>query len=90
MPKRKGRKKSANEWVAEMLGVSTPDVIPPGWITMEAMAEAAGMPMRTAANRAVTLIRQGKLERRQFWVKVEGRGLAKVWHYAPVTKRKKP
>jgi hypothetical protein len=86
MPKRRRRKKSANEWVSDMLGISTPEVIPPGWITMEAMAEAAGMPMRTAANRAVTLIRQGKLERRQFRVKVEGRGMAKVWHYHPVQK----
>jgi hypothetical protein len=76
--------KTANDWVSEMLGASRPDEIPDGWVSIADMALELGMPMRTASNRALLLVQQGKLQRRQFKVKIPGRGLSPVWYYAPV------
>ena len=87
---KKAPKETANTWVTEILGVNQPEKVPQGWLDIEALAKQAGLPSRTATHRVNKLMAEGKLQRKQYRVKVGGRGVVPVWHYAPVTKRKKP
>ena len=80
---KKSPKETANDWVSEMLGASRPDEIPEGWLSIADMASKLQMPIRTASNRALLLVQQGQLQRRQFKVKIPGRGLSPVWYYCP-------
>jgi hypothetical protein len=89
-PSESDLRQSVNDWVTEILGANQPEKVPKGWIDLETLAKQAGLPSRTATHRVNRLIEEGKLQRKQFRVKVGGRSVSAVWHYAPVTKRKKP
>ena len=89
-PSESDLRQSVNTWVTEILGSNQQEIVPAGWLDIEALAKQAGLPSRTATHRVNKLMAEGKLQRKQYRVKVGGRGVVPVWHYAPVTKRKKP
>lgn len=77
------RKKSPNDWLAEMMGDGKEDVVPEGWLTAAQIAEANRVTVKTVSNRMDSLILAGKVQKKQFRIRYEGRGIRSIWHYAP-------
>ena len=75
--------KSANAWLDEILKNSNTgviDIVPKGWLTAQQAADIKNVSVRSLQDFLRREAKNGKLERKQFRIKV-GRETRQVWHY---------
>jgi predicted transcriptional regulator len=59
------------QWCAALAALSTPvDVVPPGWLTAQGLAEKMKIPKATLQQRLNRLVASGQAERKAFRVRL--------------------
>jgi DNA-binding HxlR family transcriptional regulator len=74
---------SANKW-AEIIAstqLSDPDIVPEGFKTSSALASELNIPARTLTQKLRLLMKSGKIEKKNFRINHEVRGLYSTPHY---------
>jgi hypothetical protein len=84
--KKKTPKKSANDWLAEILSERVmsgkPQSVPHGWMTIKQMMEQSPLSECRLRIRIKAMVKHGKLEERKFRIWT-GHQLAMTTHYHP-------
>jgi hypothetical protein len=83
-PDKYNKQKSANNWLSELMESTgchgKVDDVPEGWMTMQEMADDAGVAITTMNGRVQRWLKNGLLQKKSYKINI-GRQISSIIHY---------